>query len=268
MAVKSNLSDMLEAGVTLKYNPSDFEAYTVSNAAISHHTMVDTINNLKEELMPKEILFIAPNRKYAETVVRTLQRDLEKKGVISNTKVESHTLWVFTAAVTVRLNWWDPVSWHIENFKGYHALFGKKELAELVKDKYREWCFHTPKQSLARWIIEQNTVMNDMVTEKPRTKYIPEIKTVHFNYPATVVIWEDGTKTIVKCQQDDFYSPETGLALCIAKKALGNKSNFNNEFKKWLPDDHVDMADKTYSSMKDLITDLFGKPTNIYTVED
>jgi hypothetical protein len=231
-------------------------------------SVTEEINNLKEELMPKEVLFIAPSRKYAETVARTLQRDLDKKGIESTDKVESHTLWVFTKAVTVRINWWDPVYWHLDNFRDYHALFGKKELVELVKEEYIQYHFNTPKTSLATWVIEQNTIANDTRDEKPRTKYIPEIKTVHFNYPATVVIWEDGTKTIVKCQQDDFYSPETGLALCIAKKALGNKSNFNNEFKKWLPDDHVDMADKTYSSMKDLITDLFGKPTNIYTVED
>jgi hypothetical protein len=235
-------------------------------------SLTEEINNLKEELMPKEVLFIAPSRKYAETVLKGLHRDLDKNGIDAYSKVESHTLWVFTKAVTVRINWWDPVSWQLESFKGYHALFGKKELVQMVKEKYIQWCFRTPKESLQKWVIEQNQIVKNMerdpLAEAPRTKYIPEIKTVHFNYPATVVIWEDGTKTVVKCQQDDFYSPETGLALCIAKKALGNKSNFNNEFKKWLPNDHVEMVDKTYSSIKDLVTDLFGKPQAIYTVED
>ena len=60
------------------------------------------------------------------------------------------------------------------------------------------------------------------------------IKKVIFNDPATIVLWADGTKTIVKVQGDDVYNREQGLALCIAKKALGNKSNFNNEFKRWL----------------------------------
>ena len=239
-----------------------------SSAYISASNLTNEINNLKEELMPKEILFIAPARKYAETVFKGLQRDLEKAGVDSYAKVESHTLWVFTKAVTVRINWWDPVSWTMDLFAGYHALFGKKELVALLKDKYCQKIYNTPKQSLRSWVIEQNEIYKTIDAPKPLTKYIPEIKTVHFNYPATIVIWEDGTKTVVKCQQDDFYSPETGLALCIAKKALGNKSNFNNEFKKWLPNDHVEFVDKTYSSMKDLITDLFGKPTNIYTVED
>lgn len=57
---------------------------------------------------------------------------------------------------------------------------------------------------------------------------------VIFNDPATIVLWNDGTKTVVKCQEGDTYDKEKGLALCIAKKALGNKGNFNNEFKKWL----------------------------------
>lgn len=61
------------------------------------------------------------------------------------------------------------------------------------------------------------------------------IKDVIFNNPATVVIWEDGTKTVVKCQEGDKYSEELGLAMCIAKKFFGNKGNFNEVFKKWLP---------------------------------
>ena len=62
------------------------------------------------------------------------------------------------------------------------------------------------------------------------------IKQVYFNEPVTVVLWADGTKTIVKCQEGDTYSKETGLAVAIAKKALGNKGNFNEVFKKWIPE--------------------------------
>lgn len=62
-----------------------------------------------------------------------------------------------------------------------------------------------------------------------------EIKKVYFNDPVTVVLWADGTKTIVRCQEGDVYSKETGLALCFAKKALGNKGGFNDVFHKWIP---------------------------------
>ena len=60
------------------------------------------------------------------------------------------------------------------------------------------------------------------------------IKRVIFHDPATIVIWGDNTKTVVKCQNGDVFDKEKGLALCIAKKYLGNKSNFNNEFRKWI----------------------------------
>ena len=62
-----------------------------------------------------------------------------------------------------------------------------------------------------------------------------KISNVIFNDPATIVFWSDGTKTVVKCQDDDIFDPEKGLAMAISKKALGNKGNYCNELKKWLP---------------------------------
>lgn len=62
-----------------------------------------------------------------------------------------------------------------------------------------------------------------------------KIERVIFNDPATIVIWSDKTKTVVKCQPGDTYDPEKGLALCISKKFFGNKGNFNNMFKQWIP---------------------------------
>ena len=62
------------------------------------------------------------------------------------------------------------------------------------------------------------------------------IKKVIFSNPATIVFWSDGSKTVVKSYLDD-YDPEKGLAMAIAKKALGNEGNYYNVFKKWLPTD-------------------------------
>lgn len=60
------------------------------------------------------------------------------------------------------------------------------------------------------------------------------IKKVIFNGPATIVFWNDGTKTVVKCCGEAF-DPEKGLAMAIAKKALGNEGNYYNVFRKFLP---------------------------------
>lgn len=60
-----------------------------------------------------------------------------------------------------------------------------------------------------------------------------EIKKVIFNGPATVVYWEDGTKTVVKCSKDDEFDPEKGLAMAIAKKFFGNENGYSKNIKKW-----------------------------------
>lgn len=73
-------------------------------------------------------------------------------------------------------------------------------------------------------------------TPKP-VPYIPEIKNVIFNEPATIIIWKDGTKTVVKCQEGEGYDPEKGMAMAISKKALGNMGNYCEVFKKWLPEE-------------------------------
>ena len=73
-------------------------------------------------------------------------------------------------------------------------------------------------------------------TRKTKKETNMKIKNVVFNNPATIVFWGDGTKTVVKCQKGDPYSKESGLAIAIAKKALGNKGNFNEVFKKWIPE--------------------------------
>lgn len=81
----------------------------------------------------------------------------------------------------------------------------------------------------------KNPTKNKAPKQK-KEKNSMEIKNVIFNDPATIVFWTDGTKTTVKCQKNDTYSKETGLAVAIAKKALGNKGNFNEVFKKWIPE--------------------------------
>lgn len=66
------------------------------------------------------------------------------------------------------------------------------------------------------------------------------ITKVIFNDPATIVFWSDNTKTVVKCGDADIFDKEKGLAMAICKKAMGNKGNYYEEFKKWIPELKVD----------------------------
>lgn len=63
--------------------------------------------------------------------------------------------------------------------------------------------------------------------------YVLPIKKVIFNEPATIVFWEDGTKTVVKCSENETFDKEKGLAMAIVKKILGNKGNYFNQIKKY-----------------------------------
>ncbi len=75
------------------------------------------------------------------------------------------------------------------------------------------------------WVNNTNTTH-----ERLNKSLLPGIVKVIFNDPATVVIWEDGSKTVVKCNCESF-DPEKGLAMAIAKKALGNEGNYYETFK-------------------------------------
>ena len=75
-----------------------------------------------------------------------------------------------------------------------------------------------------------------------------EIKNVKFNPPATIVFWTDNTKTVVKCNGED-YDPEKGFAMCICKKVLGNKGNYYKVFKKWLPKEDETEQNRPLKSM-------------------
>lgn len=93
---------------------------------------------------------------------------------------------------------------------------------------------------------------------KPLTTLVPAIRKVIFNDPATIVFWMDGTKTIVKAQDGDIFDPEKGLTTAITKKALGNKGNYCNELKKWLPEEEPEEPLKpcTMSELEDSLRKL------------
>ena len=74
------------------------------------------------------------------------------------------------------------------------------------------------------------------LTEQYRSKEnnnMLKIKNVIFSNPATIVFWEDGTKTVVKCQDEEF-DPEKGLAMAISRKALGNERDYYDHFKRYI----------------------------------
>jgi len=80
-----------------------------------------------------------------------------------------------------------------------------------------------------------------------------KIKKVIYNYPATIVFWNDDTKTVVKAQGDDVYDPEKGLAMAICKKTMGNNTrDYYKIFLKHLPKEEetgLDYVSKVFQAL-------------------
>ena len=82
------------------------------------------------------------------------------------------------------------------------------------------------------------------------------VKKVIINPPATIVIWKDGRKEVVKCSKDEDFNPEVGVAMCFMKRIFKSRNQFTklvdgawNEYKKQFQKD----IEKHVSSYEDPI---------------
>ena len=84
-----------------------------------------------------------------------------------------------------------------------------------------EWC--PDMEDILRRYCENDVkalmtaMLNTRYGYPSRQKALCKIKNVIFNDPATIVFWNDGTKTVVKCGKNDTFDPEKGLAMAISK---------------------------------------------------
>lgn len=58
--------------------------------------------------------------------------------------------------------------------------------------------------------------------------YVPSIEKVIFNPPATIILWEDGTKTVVKTRKGTEFNPYYGFTAAVTKKVYGSNSRVND----------------------------------------
>lgn len=107
-----------------------------------------------------------------------------------------------------------------------------RETDETARRRYYKW--REEKKYMIRGTESVDYISKQLANENRISQLLPKIKNVIYNRPATIVFWKDGTKTVVKCKGEEF-DPEKGLAMAIAKKALGNNYKYYDIFKKWLP---------------------------------
>ena len=131
---------------------------------------------------------------------------------------------------------------------GWDMWYGEKNMTNTVT------CNYATKDDLRGAVIDLKSFIqltsnyydkSNKVNEKKETKTMkfnmPKIKNIDFQPPLTIVVWEDGTKTFVKCAKDEIFDPEKGAAMAIAKKALGDKyayiETISYYVNKWLKKD-------------------------------
>lgn len=124
----------------------------------------------------------------------------------------------------VRVEYYSPDEYRklcdkIQNMKGDLRLMPVGEMNTAIKylnpNDYREF-------------------RDSILKEKNKSIYDSMIQRVIFNPPATIVFWRDGSKTVVKCGENDIFDPEKGLAMAISKRAFGDNRDYYEVFAKWV----------------------------------
>ena len=95
------------------------------------------------------------------------------------------------------------------------------------------------------------------------TSYAQPYDKLILNPPATIIIWNDGTKTVVKCADGDLYDPEKGVALCFMKKYFPNvyRKVLNEVNEKYQPETESSLE----AAMRKVYTALYA---SFYPFED
>lgn len=105
--------------------------------------------------------------------------------------------------------------------KAKDELKAPKDMELTVKDVFNTFnTFNEAQKNVVYLMIGEALKENGVSYALP---IIPEVKDVLYNDPATIIFWNDGSKTIVKCSKDEKYDPEKGLAMAVCKKVFGNE---------------------------------------------
>ena len=132
---------------------------------------------------------------------------------------------------------------HTFQFKSYDIYWDSARNAYIKKNGR----YHQDALDNARYAAQAQAMYNRTYEKEARAAMsTASIKNVIFAPPATIVYWSDGTKTVVKCNENDIFDPEKGLAMAIAKRCGGNKGSYYKEIQNW-----VEKSGKKYP----------GKPT-------
>lgn len=112
-----------------------------------------------------------------------------------------------------------------------HDIMATKKVDSFLKEKESKEMSNVTYGAYCKQDIDS---VSKMIQNRNHGYLIPGIAKVIYNPPATIILWEDETKTVVKCCETDIYDPEKGFAMAVIKKLCGNMSApFHRLFKTW-----------------------------------
>lgn len=85
------------------------------------------------------------------------------------------------------------------------------------------------KEELRKEILSK---MATIKVAKTKNFYSLNVSKIIFNPPATIVFWEDGTKTVVKCSAEDEFNEYYGFLAALGKKVYESNSQIKKLFDK------------------------------------
>ena len=81
-----------------------------------------------------------------------------------------------------------------------------------------------PKSSKEAIEDMMKSIQKEVGAMKFKTITIPAVKRIVYHDPATIVFWQDGTKTVVKCMDGEPFEKYAGFCAALAKKVFGSTS--------------------------------------------
>ena len=154
--------------------------------------------------------------------------------VLNNYGVKIET-WFIRSDIACSKMVWKTVGEHSEDLTEYTP--NRKTLYARAKSIINS-IYDNPNRS-SKWWDELKTICaltdSELISKKNSKEaynkcIFSEIKDIIINDPATIILWKDGTKTIVKCQPVDTFDPEKGIAMAILKKLYGNSGFYKDIF--------------------------------------
>lgn len=151
----------------------------------------------------------------------------------------------------------------------FGSLIGYPETALLKEEGDISDGFIEPLEALE--LVEPNTNIYEFENKVAETKnfYSLNVSKIIFNPPATIVFWEDGTKTVVKCAAEDEFSEYYGFLAALGKKVYENNSQIKKLIDKkaeWPENkkDKKDIPGVSADALADAFEYLFHSACNWY----